>query len=124
LHQPKHARKQLEVFGLDTTGVTLVEPLDYLTFLQLESNAKFVLTDSGGVQEETCILGVPCVTLRDSTERPETLIIGSNILGGTEPDRILESAKKISAKHGGWVNPFGDGKAAQKIIRVLRGNLS
>ena len=118
------ARKQLKVFGLDTTGVTLVEPLDYSTFLQLESNAKLVLTDSGGVQEETCILGVPCVTLRDRTERPETLDVGSNVLAGTEPNRILESAKKMSAKNRDWINPFGNGKAAQRIISVLLGDLA
>ena len=63
------ARKQLDLFSIDTDGLTLVEPLDYLSFLKLESKANLVLTDSGGVQEETCILGVPCVTLRDDTER-------------------------------------------------------
>jgi UDP-N-acetylglucosamine 2-epimerase len=55
---------------IDYTGITLIEPLDYLAFLQLESKAKIVLTDSGGVQEETCIRGVPCVTLRENRERP------------------------------------------------------
>ena len=78
------AKKQLEAFGLDTHGLSLVEPLDYLGFLQLEGMAKLVLTDSGGVQEETCVLGVPCVTLRDNTERPETIDVGSNMLAGTE----------------------------------------
>lgn len=66
-------------------GVEVVSPLGFLEFLQLEANAKLVLTDSGGVQEETCILGVPCVTLRDNTERPETLEVGSNVLAGTNP---------------------------------------
>jgi UDP-N-acetylglucosamine 2-epimerase (non-hydrolysing) len=80
-----YAHKQLELFGIDTGGLTLVEPLDYLAFLMLESKAKLVLIDSGGVQEETCILGVPCITLRDNTERPETLDVGSNILAGTDP---------------------------------------
>ncbi|MCW4009184.1 MAG: UDP-N-acetylglucosamine 2-epimerase (non-hydrolyzing) [Candidatus Bathyarchaeota archaeon] len=113
------AKKQLNAFNLDTAGLKLVEPMDYLTFLQLESKAKLVLTDSGGVQEETCILGVPCVTLRDNTERPETLSVGSNILAGTEPPRILQAAKKISAKKAKWTNPFGDGKTGQRIIKVL-----
>lgn len=67
--------------------------MDYLSFLQLETKAKLVLTDSGGVQEETCILGVPCVTLRDNTERPETLDVGSNSLAGADSDKILEAAK-------------------------------
>ena len=87
------ARKQLELFSIDTEGLTLVEPLDYLGFLNLESKAMLVLSDSGGVQEETCILGVPCVTLRDNTERPETVEVGSNMLAGTNSDRILEAAK-------------------------------
>jgi UDP-N-acetylglucosamine 2-epimerase (non-hydrolysing) len=89
------AEKQLQTFGLDTRGISLVEPLDYLGFLQLESLAGLVLSDSGGVQEETCILGVPCVTLRDNTERPETLDVGSNILVGPDPERILAPEKAV-----------------------------
>jgi UDP-N-acetylglucosamine 2-epimerase (non-hydrolysing) len=116
------ARKQLELFNINTDGLTLVEPLDYLAFLNLESKAMLVLSDSGGVQEETCILGVPCVTLRDNTERPETLEVGSNMLAGTNPKRILEAAKLMVSKERGWVNPFGDGKTAQKIINILQKN--
>ena len=113
------ARKQLAKFAIDTTGLTLVEPLDYLAFLQLESEAQLVLTDSGGAQEESCILGVPCVTLRDNTERPETLDVGANILAGTSPDRILEAAKTMRQKPKNWINPFGDGKTGQKIMEIL-----
>lgn len=115
------ARKRLEEFSLITKNVTLIEPLDFLRFLQLESNAMLVLTDSGGVQEETCILKVPCVTLRDNTERPETLEVGSNILAGTEPEKILECTKKMSAQRDKWINPFGDGKAGERIIEILTG---
>ncbi|MCW4005048.1 MAG: UDP-N-acetylglucosamine 2-epimerase (non-hydrolyzing) [Candidatus Bathyarchaeota archaeon] len=117
------AKKQLELFGLSTDGLTLVEPLDYLSFLQLESKAKLVLTDSGGVQEETCILNVPCVTLRDNTERPETLTAGSNILAGTDPNKILKAAQTITAKPPRWKNPFGDGTSASKILQILLSNL-
>ena len=78
-----------------------------------------VLSDSGGVQEETCVLGVPCVTLRDNTERPETLEVGSNMLAGTVPDRILEATKLMVKRQRAWVNPFGDGRTAEKIIDVL-----
>jgi len=117
------ARKQLELFGIDMGGLTLVEPLDYLSFLQLESKAMLVLSDSGGVQEETCILGVPCVTLTDNTERPETLEVGSNILAGTDPNKILKAAKKSCTKTKAWTNPFGDGKTASKIINILRDEL-
>jgi UDP-N-acetylglucosamine 2-epimerase (non-hydrolysing) len=113
------ARKQLKLFNIGTEGLTLVEPLDYLGFLNLESKAMLVLSDSGGVQEETCILGVPCVTLRENTERPETLEVGSNMLAGTSPERILEAAKQMVSRKRGWVNPFGDGKTAQKITCVL-----
>ena len=113
------ARKQLRLFGIDASGLTLVEPLDYLAFLQLESKAKLVLTDSGGVQEETCILGVPCVTLRDNTERPETLDVGSNMLAGTDPNRILMVTRISLDNKKMWVNPFGDGDTAQKIINII-----
>jgi len=89
----------------------------------LESKAKLVLTDSGGLQEETCILGVPCVTLRDNTERPETLEVGSNILAGTDPNKILEAAKISYAKKNSWTNPFGDGKIGSKIINILMDKL-
>ena len=118
------AKKQLEKFNINHQGITLVEPLDYLAFLQLESKAKLVLTDSGGVQEETCILGVPCVTLRDNTERPETLDVGSNILAGTNPSKILEAAKISCAHKKSWVNPFGDGTAGQKTVDILESELA
>ncbi len=94
-----------------------------MSFLQVESEAKLVLTDSGGVQEETCVLGVPCVTLRDNTERPETLEVGSNILAGTDPDKILEAAKISLAKKRSWVNPFGDGSTGKKIVNILEKKL-
>jgi UDP-N-acetylglucosamine 2-epimerase (non-hydrolysing) len=113
------ARKQLELFGIATEGLSLVEPLDYFAFLNLENKALLVLSDSGGVQEETCILGVPCVTLRDNTERPETIDVGANMLAGTSFDRILEAAKLMVKRQKGWVNPFGDGKTAKKIIGIL-----
>jgi UDP-N-acetylglucosamine 2-epimerase (non-hydrolysing) len=117
------ARKLLKKFGLTPSNVRLIEPLDYLSFLQLEGNAKLVLTDSGGVQEETCILKVPCVTLRDNTERPETLEVGSNVLAGTDPARIVEMVKLMFSKSIYWKNPFGDGRAGKRIIEILRREL-
>lgn len=86
------SRSRMKAFKIEVNGVRFIKPLDYLSFLQLESNAKLVLTDSGSVQEEACILGVPCVTLRHNTERPETLEVGSNVLAGTEPDEIVKKA--------------------------------
>jgi len=100
-------------------GIRIIEPPGYLEFLQLEKNAKLVLTDSGGVQEETCILRVPCVTLRNNTERPETIEVGSNILVGTNPSKILNGVSMMLKQSRNWVNPFGDGKAAEKIVSAL-----
>jgi UDP-N-acetylglucosamine 2-epimerase (non-hydrolysing) len=119
---PIHPRtmKRLKEFVLEVPkGVELIEPLGFLEFLQLDANAKLVLTDSGGVQEETCILMVPCVTLRDNTERPETLEVGSNVLVGVDKDKILEGTKAMLNKERNWNNPFGDGKAGEKIIKVI-----
>ena len=113
------SRKQMNEFSLASDSVMLVDPVDYLSFLQLERNAKLILTDSGGVQEEACIFAVPCVTLRDNTERPETVDVGANILAGTNPDKIVNCAKTMARKTGGWPNPFGDGTAGKKIVEVL-----
>lgn len=108
-------RKMIESFGFDLDGIQAMNPVGFLEFLQLESNALLALTDSGGVQEETCILGVPCVTLRDNTERPETLDVGSNVLAGADALRMVEKAKLMMGRENGWKNPFGDGHAAERI---------
>lgn len=111
---------RLAEFGITLPeGIRIIEPPGYLEFLQLEKNAKLVLTDSGGVQEEACILRVPCVTLRNNTERPETIEVGSNILVGTNPSKILNGVSMMLKQSRNWVNPFGDGKAAEKIISTL-----
>ncbi|MEM3642186.1 MAG: UDP-N-acetylglucosamine 2-epimerase (non-hydrolyzing) [Candidatus Bathyarchaeia archaeon] len=117
------SRKRLKMFRLKPNGVKLIEPLDYLSFLRLESSARLVLTDSGGVQEEACILGVPCVTLRDNTERPETIEVGSNVLAGTEPTEIVKKVDFIMNKKQNWQNPFGDGKAGARVVEILRRKL-
>ncbi|MQY62611.1 UDP-N-acetylglucosamine 2-epimerase (non-hydrolyzing) [archaeon] len=122
---PVHPRskKQMKQFGLQPNTIRLIDPVDFLSFLQLESNAKLVLTDSGGLQEETCIFGVPCVTLRDNTERPETLEVGSNILAGTDSNKILECTKMMLTKKNSWKNPFGDGNTGKRIIEELSNTL-
>ena len=114
-----HSRKRMTEFGLQPRHLMLAEPIDFFSFLQLESNARLILTDSGGVQEEACILSVPCVTLRDNTERPETLEVGSNILAGALPDRILEHTRFMLNRENNWSNPFGDGKAGERIVDIL-----
>ena len=114
------SRKRIQEFGISTNGsITLIDPVDFLSFLQLEKNAGLILTDSGGVQEESCILGVPCVTLRDNTERPETVEVGANMLAGTKPERIVECARKMSERERNWENPFGDGMAGERIRRIM-----
>jgi UDP-N-acetylglucosamine 2-epimerase (non-hydrolysing) len=116
-----HSRKRMAEFNLKSQRLTLAEPVDFFSFLQLESSAKLIFTDSGGVQEEACILNIPCVTLRDNTERPETLEVGSNILAGVSPDKILECSKKMLGKANNWKNPFGDGTAGKKIVEIIMG---
>ncbi|MFC1974505.1 non-hydrolyzing UDP-N-acetylglucosamine 2-epimerase [Chloroflexota bacterium] len=113
------SRKMMGEFNLKPKNLTLIEPVDFLDFLQLERNSRLILTDSGGVQEEACVLSVPCVTLRDNTERPETIEVGSNILAGVSPERILECTKAMLGRENNWENPFGDGKAGKIIIDIL-----
>ena len=113
------SRKKMNEFGLKPENLTLIEPLGFMGFLRLQSSARLILTDSGGLQEEACILGVPCVTMRDNTERPETLEVGSNILAGASSERIVECVRIMLHKKNKWVNPFGDGKAAERIVKII-----
>jgi UDP-N-acetylglucosamine 2-epimerase (non-hydrolysing) len=115
---PRAMRRMCE-FSLNLEGITLIKPVDYLSFLKLEKEAMLILTDSGGVQEEACILKIPCVTLRDNTERPETLDVGANILAGTEPRSILKKVGIMLDRRRSWVHPFGDGKAGERIVEIL-----
>jgi UDP-N-acetylglucosamine 2-epimerase (non-hydrolysing) len=113
-------RKMVGEFSLSTEGVQVIDPVGYLEFLILESKASLLLTDSGGIQEESCILKVPCVTLRDNTERPETIEVGSNVLVGTNPEKMLGAARHMIDIPRTWSNPFGKGDAAHRIIDVCR----
>ena len=123
---PTHPRttKRLRAFGLlkqaeDIPNLRLMEPVGYLDFLSLLENACLVLTDSGGIQEESCILKVPCVTLRENTERPESVLVGANMVAGVGPDGILRAVRVMLEKPTDWENPFGDGRAAVRIIDVV-----
>lgn len=120
---PIHPRAEgnVESFALQVPdAIETITPLDFLDFLKLESAAALVVTDSGGVQEETCILQTPCVTVRDSTERPETLDVGSNRLVGTDPGAIVDGGERMLEREPDWENPFGSGDAAEQIVRILR----
>lgn len=121
---PVHPRTQanLQRFGLKLApGITLTGPLSYMDFLNLWKDAKLVLTDSGGLQEETTALGVPCLTLRHNTERPITVDEGTNVLVGTEPSVILREALNILDGGGktGKRPTLWDGCAAERIVRQL-----
>lgn len=120
---PVHPRtlSNMRQFGIKVNGkrIKLVKPVSYLEMLLLEKNAKLILTDSGGVQEEACILQVPCVTIRENTERPETLEVGANLLVGNQSEVIISGAKKMIKAGRNWENPFGNGQAGKKIVDFL-----
>lgn len=122
---PIHPRtaKIFHELGIQADNLHIVEPMGYLEFNYLVERAKAVVTDSGGITGETTVMGVPCITLRDNTERPETCTIGANELIGTNPDNIKPALDKLFAgqwKQGG-VPPLWDGYAAERIVDVLVG---
>ncbi len=123
---PIHPRtaKRLVEFRLEKRAAAIadlrrIEPTGYLDMLALEKHAALVLTDSGGLQEESCFFQVPCVTLRENTERPETLEIGSNVLAGTDPARLRAAVRRQLAAKRGWPNPYGDGTTARRIADIV-----
>jgi UDP-N-acetylglucosamine 2-epimerase (non-hydrolysing) len=112
-------RKNIANFGIDVPPrLRVIEPLGFLDFLLMEGEAALLITDSGGVQEESCILGVPCVTVRDNTERPETVDCGSNTLAGSDPSRILSESRRMLRAPRDWACPLGNGDSGAKIIQI------
>jgi len=124
-------RKMVEQFGLGdyfhegerVEGIWLTEPLGYLEFLHLNMQARLVLTDSGGLQEETTVLGVPCLTMRNNTERPITCEVGTNVMVGNRPEAILAAARKIlnGQLKAGRIPEKWDGHAAERIVAHILG---
>lgn len=120
---PIHPRtlKNLEPRFRDNPKLILTDPMSYLEFIFMVKSAKAVITDSGGITEETTVLGVPCLTLRNSTERPETVTMGTNVLVGTQPENLLVYLQQLNT--GVWkkstVPPLWDGKTATRIVQAL-----
>jgi UDP-N-acetylglucosamine 2-epimerase (non-hydrolysing) len=126
---PTHprTRQRIAEFGLElklkTDQLRLLDPLPYVDFLGLQSRARVVITDSGGIQEETTYLGVPCLTLRENTERPITVSLGTNVLVGRDPEKLrAELAVVLAGKQKkGTIPPLWDGHAGERIAHVLAG---
>jgi UDP-N-acetylglucosamine 2-epimerase (non-hydrolysing) len=126
---PVHPRTKARIseFGfaaaVENSNIKLVEPLGYLDFMRLYSGARLVLTDSGGLQEETTALGIPCLTLRENTERPITIELGTNNLVGTNPEKIRQTAFEILENNQNSkdkkIPPLWDGRAAERICNQL-----
>lgn len=122
---PVHPRTQTKIQQLDASfekneAIRLIAPAPYVEFLALQKNATIVITDSGGIQEETTFLGVPCLTLRDNTERPITITMGSNILVGTDLDKLNPAIEKaLSSTRKPSIPPLWDGKAAKRIADIF-----
>ena len=120
---PIHPRTQskLKEFNIELPSyLQLIAPVGYLDFIQLQKHAKLILTDSGGIQEEACLLGVPSLTLRENTERPEAVEVGASELVGRDAVKAVKAAKQwLSRDDYSWDNPFGDGHVAQYIIDVI-----
>jgi UDP-N-acetylglucosamine 2-epimerase (non-hydrolysing) len=126
---PAHPRTKARIaefgFGesVENSRLKIIQPLGYLDFMQLYSGARIVLTDSGGLQEETTVLGIPCLTLRENTERPITIEMGTNILVGTNPEKIKQAAFEVLSRKDFALNKkiplLWDGRAAERICNEL-----
>lgn len=119
--RPAISRSTRATALIEQRRLRLLDPLGYIEFLGLMADTGAVLTDSGGVQEETTVLGVPCLTMRENTERPTTITHGTNRLVGTNPERIVQAWRDVRSHHGpARIPPLWDGRAARRIVDILR----
>lgn len=114
-------RQRIEEFGLETGSLHLTEPKPYIEFLSLQRRAAVVITDSGGIQEETTYLGIPCLTLRNNTERPVTVDMGTNLIVGQDREKLAAEMSRIASGNGkhGVIPPLWDGHAGDRIAEIL-----
>jgi UDP-N-acetylglucosamine 2-epimerase (non-hydrolysing) len=122
---PVHPRTRLRWAGelAECSGIQAVEPLSYVEFLAMQKHARIVITDSGGIQEETTYLGTPCLTMRENTERPITTTVGTNVLVGFDWQRLRDEVRRVLAgefRRGG-IPPLWDGEASRRIARIICG---
>jgi UDP-N-acetylglucosamine 2-epimerase (non-hydrolysing) len=122
---PAHprTRKRIADFGLHADQLQILDPVPYLEFLGMQSRATVVITDSGGIQEETTYLGIPCLTLRENTERPVTVSLGTNVLVGRDPEKLRAELSRVLAGQAkkGTIPPLWDGHAGERIAALLAG---
>ena len=119
---PIHPRtqKRIKLFKIKNfNNLKIINPCNYFDFLSLQKSAKLIFTDSGGIQEEACILDTPCITIRKNTERPETLKIKSNVLVGYDLNKINFSLNKMLKSKIKWKNPYGN-NVSNKILQILK----
>lgn len=119
-------RRRSEEFGVTfPKGIRMIDPVGYFTMLALQKHARLIITDSGGIQEEACVLNIPVVTIRDNTERPETIVQGCNVLvPGVRADDVLAEVEHMLSKKIDWMNPFGDGKAGVRIVDLIQKHIA
>ena len=114
----------LAKFGIDYSGIDTIEPVGFFECLAMQRSARFILTDSGTIQEESCILGTHCLTIRDSTERPQAMECGGGILAGTTEESIFEAYLNLSNLPTNWSHPFGSGDSSERIFLDIEKRIS